>query len=138
MSTTLNALAVRRALNNLDQDVNRRWAVPTPFGEDGWRFLAYDGDTMVAEILATVAQHPGVGYETIHASIVVLARMPFYDEMVLLHGAVFGKDRYAYQVFAAEEDHVNIHDGALHLWGRVDGQPLIPELAALVKEGRSI
>jgi len=34
---------------------------------------------------------------------------------------------YAYQVFAPPSQHVNIHPYALHLWGKVDGSPTLPE-----------
>lgn len=52
--------------------------------------------------------------------------MPTYDDLCLLHRAVF-KDGYAYQVFAPPSRHVNIHQYALHLWGRSDGKPVLPE-----------
>ena len=42
-----------------------------------------------------------------------------------MHRAVF--PGYAYQVFAPPESHVNIHGNALHLWGRADGKPILPE-----------
>ncbi|TQK29408.1 hypothetical protein [Arthrobacter sp. SLBN-53] len=52
--------------------------------------------------------------------------MPTYDELGRLHRAAFG-DGYAYQVFAPAAQHVNIHQNALHLWGRADGPPCLPE-----------
>lgn len=57
--------------------------------------------------------------EWLHASIAREDRMPSYADLVALHKAVFGA-RYAYQVFAPPSAHVNIHEHALHLWGRVD------------------
>jgi hypothetical protein len=39
---------------------------------------------------------------------------------------VFG-DRWAYQVFAPPADHINLHNFALHLWGRLDGKPVLPD-----------
>lgn len=53
--------------------------------------------------------------------------MPTYDDLVMLHRAVFGLDSYAYQVFAPQRQHVNIHNFALHLWGRADGRAVLPE-----------
>lgn len=140
MSTSLNPLGIRRLLNMLDKD--RVWSIPQEFGPDGWRFLAVDGETLVGEVLATVSDHEigsrhDIGYvdvskvEIIHASIVVLARMPTYDEMVLLHHAVFGAERWAYQVFAPSDRHVNIHSGALHLWGRLDGEPMMFDFSSV-------
>jgi hypothetical protein len=29
-------------------------------------------------------------------------------------------------MFAPPAEHVNIHERALHLWGRVDGSPVMP------------
>jgi hypothetical protein len=136
MPTSLNALNIRRALKEHDDDKGRHWEVPTEFGSDGWRIQATNAGFPVAEVRCTVSEHevthPDDGYyidlthvEIIHASIVVLARMPSYEEMVLLHKAVFGKNRWSYQVFAPEASHVNIHEGALHLWGRLDGKPMM-------------
>ncbi|HVQ18911.1 MAG TPA: hypothetical protein VMT27_07735 [Actinomycetes bacterium] len=142
MATSLNALGIRRALREHDTQPNRSWKAPTEFGADGWRLLAYDGPTLVAEVIATVADfdiasvHDG-GYadvstvEIAHASIAVLARMPSYEEMVLLHRAVFGEQRWAYQVFAPAARHVNIHEGALHLWGRLDGKPMMFDFSSV-------
>lgn len=130
MSTSLNALSIRRWLNDLDDQPGRVWSIPEEFGPDGWRFMAVDGEQQVAEVLTTVADHEIMGSDAakvgiIHASIVVLARMPTYEEMVLLHKAVFGEKRWSYQVFAPSVQHVNIHGGALHLWGRFDGEPMM-------------
>lgn len=61
------------------------------------------------------------GNEWLHASLAWRNVMPSYDELQLLHRAVFGRRRYSYQVFAPESQHVNIHEHALHLFGRVDG-----------------
>lgn len=62
----------------------------------------------------------------VHASVADQDQMPTYDDLCLLHRAVFG-DGYAYQVFAPREQHVNIHQYALHLWGRADGALVLPE-----------
>jgi hypothetical protein len=71
------------------------------------------------------------GDEWLHASIARIDRMPSYDELASLHRAVFGA-RYAYQVFAPPCSHVNIHEHALHLWGRVDDGDgrLLPDFGA--------
>ena len=37
---------------------------------------------------------------------------------------------FAYQVFAPPTRHVNIHEHALHLWGRVDGKSITPDFGA--------
>lgn len=63
----------------------------------------------------------------VHASISHPAATPTYDELLMLHRAVFGH-RFSYQVFAPPARHVNIHPHVLHLWGR-DGDPETAGLA---------
>lgn len=113
--TTLNPLPIRRRLG-LGQ-----WSPPERFGPDGWRFLNSAGE---GSIIVTVAPHGDT--EWIHASIAWRDSMPTYDDLTLLHRAVFG-DSWAYQVFAPAIDHINIHEHALHLWGRLDGKPVLPD-----------
>lgn len=74
-----------------------------------------------------VSQSEWGGVEYLHASLALQLRTPSYEELALLHRAVFGRKRYAYQVFAPGAQHVNIHENALHLWGRADGRPVLPE-----------
>lgn len=76
-------------------------------------------------VLASQADWDGV--EWIHASIARENHMPVYTDLACLHEAVFGPDRYAFQVFAPRSAHVNIHAHALHLWGRADGVSPLPE-----------
>lgn len=121
--TTLNALAIRR---HLGRD---RWGPPEPFGPDGWTFTARDG---AASVIVTVADH-GDGTEWVHASMARVDRLPTYGDLVDLHRAVWKDTGYAYQTFAPVAHHVNIHPNALHLWGRLDGAPVLP-----VMDGGSI
>ena len=110
----VNALAVRRALGRHD------WAAPKDFGPDGWFFEnAHENGRII------VTQCEFEGNEWIHASVAFRDRMPVYAELALMHHAIF--PGYAYQVFAPPEQHVNIHANALHLWGRADGKPGLPE-----------
>lgn len=119
MPTTMDPLRIRRRLDR------KIWAPPTEFGPDGWRYLTYDRNI---EILVSYAPHPtDGGTEWLHASIVRADRMPDYHDLTFLHRAVFAGGGYAYQVFAPPSQHVNIHDQCLHLWGRLDGQPVLPE-----------
>lgn len=80
-------------------------------------------DLRVGSILVSQADWDGV--EWLHASI-SYPLMPTYDDLTLLHHAVFGRHRWSYQVFAPLTDHVDIHPTALHLWGRADGHPATP------------
>ncbi len=72
-----------------------------------------------------VSQATAEGVEWMHASI-AFDSMPTYDDLHLLHRAVYGRKRFAYQVFAPAAEHVNYHEHALHLWGRADGEPVLP------------
>lgn len=115
MSTSVDILGIRRRLDRTE------WEPPEPFGPDGWRLQsAVDAGS----VIVTVAEHDGV--EWIHASIAWARHMPSYDDLVLLHSAVWARRGYAYQVFVPEPEHVNIHPYALHLWGRLDGKPALP------------
>ncbi|ANW63984.1 hypothetical protein BCA37_10595 [Mycobacterium sp. djl-10] len=115
--STVDPLRMRSILGR------KEWSVPTEYGPAGWRIERRD---RASEILVSEADFDGVEY--IHASFANGDRvtMPTYGDLVILHRAVFG-DGYAYQVFAPLTHHVNIHPTALHLWGRSDGQPVLPE-----------
>lgn len=115
MTTNFDALAIRKALGLAD------WLPPRPHGPDGWSYLHRREDSSVIVSCAPHDEH-----EWVHASIAHPDRMPSYDDLKLLHAAVFG-DGWAYQVFAPPSDHVNIHQHALHLWGRLDGKPALPD-----------
>lgn len=112
--TSFDALGIRQRLGKL------LWGVPHRFGPDGWMF---DRAEHTGRIIVTCAPHEGDDW--VHASISYPTRMPQYEDLKMLHQAVFG-DSWAYQIFAPSSEHVNIHEFALHLWGRVDGKPGLP------------
>ena len=118
MATLFAPLAIRNYLGR------QQWAPPLPFGPDGW---AFQHKTDRLSILISPDHHDGVDW--IHASIAHADRMPTYDELKHLHQAVFVTG-WAYQVFAPPSDHVNIHSYALHLFGRADGKPALPDFTA--------
>jgi hypothetical protein len=115
-ASNLNALRIRRSLGH------REWDAPAPYGPDGWTFAHR---AMPGSIIVSCAPAED-GQEWVHASIAWQYRMPTYDDLKLLHRAVFG-DGWAYQVFAPGSEHVNIHQYALHLFGRLDGRPALPD-----------
>jgi hypothetical protein len=112
---SINGIAIRRGLGR------NTWGPPTPFGPDGWLFRHKEEH---GQIIVTVA--PIDGTDWIHASIAFADRMPTYEEIKNMHWAVFF-DGYAYEVFAPTEDHVNIHENARHLFGRLDKAPALPD-----------
>jgi hypothetical protein len=111
----VNALQIRRLLGRSD------WSTPIPFGPDGWRYDHLGGE---GSVIVTNAPHGE--HDWIHASIAWATRMPTYADLKVLHAAVFGSG-WAYQVFAPPSDHVNIHEHALHLFGRLDGKAALPD-----------
>lgn len=111
----------------------RVWGVPQPFGPEGWRLLA-DGPEAVYDptqsaaggvLIVTTADDEDDGVEYVHASMSWVDRLPTHDDLARLHRAVFG-DAWAYAVYAPPSAHVNLHPNALHLWGRADGRPVLP------------
>jgi hypothetical protein len=115
MASNFSPLEIRRRLGRGD------WSTPTPFGPDGWKYVHLNG---TASVIVSCAPHGE--HEWIHASIARTHEMPSYGDLKALHWAVFG-DGWAYQVFAPRSDHVNIHEHALHLFGRLDGKPELPD-----------
>ncbi len=110
---------------HLERTLGGGWRQPLPFGPAGFT-LYYR--RMRLGVIVTQAAYDDV--EWIHASIAHDDRDPSYAELVALHQAVFGPDRFAFQVFAPRSVHVNIHAHALHLWGRADGQTVLPPFGA--------
>lgn len=103
---------------------------PQPFGPSGFKISLYHhargfGQVGYGSVIVTQAEHDGI--EWLHASIARADRMPDYADLVALKAATFGENREAYQVFPPAARHISIHDQALHLWGRADGQPVLPD-----------
>ena len=61
-----------------------------------------------------------------HASISHTERMPTYADLCFLKKWFIGPDRWAIQVFVPEDEHVNIHTNALHLWHCITGDRPFP------------
>lgn len=129
MSTTVDALKLRKVMGR------HLWGVPEPFGPDGWRMIHVSGD---GSVIVTTADRDDGSVWT-HASIAYPHRLPSYAELGTLKLAVWGGSGYAYQVFTPTTRHVNIHNYALHLYGKADGSPALPEFSGeLPGVGRSI
>ena len=117
--THLDALAIRRVLN---EDEREAWGPPVELGPDGWMFM---NASRTRTVIVTCADDDG-GREWVHASMTGDGQLPSYDELAVLHRAVFGGG-WAYQVFAPPAENVDIHRHALHLFGRLDGTPELPD-----------
>lgn len=103
---------------------------PRVYGADGWIMRLRAGGGSVIVSYATWPM--GADEEDwVHASISFKETMPTYEDLVTLHKAVWKGKGWAYQVFAPDQDHVNIHPFALHLWGRLDGRPVLPDFVAI-------
>lgn len=113
----IKPLELRRRLGRDD------WGIPVPFGDDGWRI---DGMRERVRILVSEGPMQNVEGQWLHASISREGQMPSYKDLCLLHYAVWGDAGWAYQVFPPHADHVNIHEYALHLWGKPDGSMVMP------------
>lgn len=117
MTTTLDPLRIRQRLGR------KTWSPPKPNGPDGWAYLHL---LVPSSVIVTVAPHGDPITDWIHASIAHSDEMPTYEDLKMLHQAVF-RDGWAYQVFTPPAEHVNIHNFALHLFGRLDGAPVLPD-----------
>lgn len=119
MSATrfVDAARIRTVLGRRD------WAPPDPFGPDGAIIRGTNGRS----IIVTSANWDNTDW--LHASIAA-PHTPTYDDLVLLHRAVWGGG-WAYQCFAPPREHINIHPHALHLWGRADGAPVLPNFGEM-------
>lgn len=117
----INGLTLRRTLGR------QEWGIPEPYGCCGWTINGLAQGTLT-RIIVTGDHASGFsdGVQWIHASISHRDTTPDYEDLKLLHRAVFG-DRWAYQVFSPAEQHVNIHAHALHLFGRADGERVLPD-----------
>ena len=117
MTTNIDILHVRRTLGR------KVWGAPKPYGPDGWTLVRYDGTQSVIITCSDALD----GLEWVHASIAGIDQVPSYDDLVLLHEAVWKEKGWAYQPFTPGTEHVNIHNFALHIFGRLDGQPVLPD-----------
>lgn len=126
------------AAGDLSMEAVARRSLERSIG-NGWRHVSLAAHGMNHEVclvhppsgLQVIGSAaPWEGVEWIHASIAHRDRDPSYAELTALHAAVFGRERYSFQVFAPADRHVNIFAHALHLWGRADGVNPLPDFGA--------
>lgn len=119
----INVLKVRRSWGTSE------WFPPIPYSEDSWLMQARDHMASIMVSVFDAPSRPGNGaieIEWIHASISRVDRMPDYDDLARLHRSVWGEAGWAYQFFVPKSEHINFTEHALHLWGRRDGKPVLP------------
>jgi hypothetical protein len=75
--------------------------------------------------VAVSARVEADGRRWLHVSVSRNERMPSYQDMKDAKRIFVGPERIAYQVFAPESKHVNVHRFCLHLWCPLDG-PVTP------------
>ena len=99
------------------------WKRPQPWSEDAWWFYGPGG----VKVIVSYDPDSEPGVEWIHASMSheLDYRVPSYMDLKRLHHGVFG-DGHAYQCFVPSDEHINIKSNVLHLWGRLDGEPALP------------
>ncbi|MFD8496297.1 hypothetical protein [Amycolatopsis sp. NPDC059657] len=115
MPEFVNGLQIRKRLGP------SAWSAPIVYGPEGFAFKARDDS---GHIVVTGWTEPD-GIDWIHASMSRANGVPSYEDLKLLHSAVW-PDGNAYQCFVPPDDHINIHERALHLWGRADGTRVLP------------
>jgi hypothetical protein len=102
------------------------WCAPARYGVDGWMMRRYD---RTGSLLVSTSTYPDTPFLWTHASIAYNDHLPTYKDLVQLHRAVWGDTGWAYQVFTPTADHIDIHEHALHLFGRADGVRVLPDFA---------
>lgn len=120
--------AIEEIRRRLMAQIPRRVFRPARIGEG----LAWNLDEAVPKARALRILLSGLvlhdGSEWVHASMSRVGRLPTYEDMKLVHQAVW-PDGHAYQLFVPPAEHYNYHPFALHLWGRPDGARVLPDFA---------
>jgi hypothetical protein len=126
VTTNIDALHLRRTFGR------QTWAVPEAWGDNGWLMRRRDEHGGGSVVVSCMPWPLAAGEEEwVHASIAFPDRMPGYEDLTTLHTAVWKGKGWAYQVFPPDEDKINLHEFALHLWGRLDGEPVLPDFVTL-------
>lgn len=121
---SIDALQIRARLGK------KEWLPPETYGDVpgmGYRFDSRDG----RRIIVTSWPEPdwGDGDDWLHASISHHDTniMPTYEDLVLMHRAVWGTTGHAYQCFVPSDEHISIRSNVLHLWGSLYGDRQLPD-----------
>lgn len=88
---------------------------------------AYWSASKRMSILVSALYEVANGNRWIHLSIAKRHAMPSYEDLAWAQRVFVGRDVTGYQVFAAEDKHVTIHDQCLHVWTPLDGTDRFPD-----------
>lgn len=83
-----------------------------------------------ADGLRVIATHPidmEDGKDWLHVSCAFPDKDPSYADLAEVKHLFIGDDKVAFMKFVVLEEHVNIHDHALHLWAVWDGDDPTPD-----------
>ena len=107
------------------------WKILPPFPQDsplyGMNVYQRIGDRLA--VILTASKWPGdveVDRVWLHVSLSRPHSLPSYEDMATVKKLFIGADKRAYQIFAEESQHVNIHSYCLHLWCVVEGKDDFP------------
>ncbi len=120
MPSSINALEIYKRLGK------ENWKPPTPWGP-GFVFKSRSKGQIIVTPMDDFEEFTD---EWFHASISRVDEMPSYYDLKLMHDAVFGGG-FSYQIFVPPSQHINFHEFALHLWGRADGKPVLPDFGEI-------
>lgn len=116
----VDILAVRKRLGR------DAWHPPQPYGPAGYSMVSRN---LRWQLIVMLIEADGLDY--IRASLAGFDEPPTQSELQVLHMAVFG-DGHAYQVFPPPQ---HAHPYSLHLFGRADGEPAMPEFEVEAMSG---
>lgn len=85
-------------------------------------------------ILAEVEQHDGARW--LHVSFSMPRETPSHDDVFTVRRMFFRRDSLVLQLFPPMDEYVNLHHHTLHLWERLDGERLVPDVRRTETDGR--
>lgn len=107
--------------NRLPRVLPSDWVILQRFG-DGYACQSRSG----LRVICSTADFPD-GRDWLHVSVSRVDRLPTYQELKIVKNIFIGADKFAYQVFASDSEHVNIHEFCLHLWCPLTGDLPLPD-----------
>ena len=85
-------------------------------------------------ILAEVEQHGDARW--LHVSFSMPRETPSHDDVFTVRRMFFRRDSLVLQLFPPMDEYVNLHHHTLHLWERLDGERLVPDVRRTETDGR--